>query len=57
MKQGKQAIINSINDSYLEKVEFEVQQHPIKESNTLLLTTAIFLQITGLILVLARDIG
>ncbi len=54
-EQAKQKIINDINDTYLEKVEIDSLQLPLKEQNSLLLTVAIFLQITGLILVLARD--
>lgn len=53
----RQSIISSINDTYLEKLEVESKQAPLKESNSLLFTIAIFLQLTGLILVLAKDIG
>lgn len=51
----KHRIIQSINDTYLEKLELESQQQPIRTRNSLLMTIAIFLQISGLILVLARD--
>ena len=53
---GKIGIIASINDSYLEKLEIENQKTPLQEKNALLFTIAIFLQVTGLILVLSRDI-
>lgn len=49
-------IIESINESYLEKLEIESQQIPLKEKNSLLFSISIFLQLTGLILVLSRDI-
>lgn len=49
-------IIASINDSYLEKLDIVNQQMPLREKNSLLFTISIFLQLTGLILVLSRDI-
>jgi hypothetical protein len=52
---AKNKIIKSINQTYLEKLEIEDKQLPLKEKNSFLLTIAIFLQVTGLILVLARD--
>ena len=51
-----QKIIASINDSYLEKLDIVNQQMPLREKNSLLFTISIFLQLTGLILVLSRDI-
>jgi hypothetical protein len=53
----RQSIISSINESYLEKLDIEGKQQPLKERNSLLFSIAIFLQLTGLILVLAKDIG
>lgn len=53
----KQKIINSINDTYLERIDKENQQLPLKKNNTLLFTISIFLQVLGLILVLAKDIN
>jgi hypothetical protein len=53
----KQSIISRINDTYLEKLEIESKQTPLKEKNSMLYSIAIFLQLTGLILVLAKDIG
>ena len=59
VEQASQALkvqlIQSINNTYLEKLELESQQQPIRKQNSLLMTVAIFLQISGLILVLARD--
>lgn len=54
--RAKQKIIAYINDSYLEKLEIENQQMPLKDKNSLLFTISIFLQLTGLILVLSKDI-
>lgn len=54
--QAKQKIIATINDIYLEKLEVEIRQMPLKEKNSLLFTISIFLQLTGLILVLSKDI-
>ena len=56
LKLARQKIINSINDTYLEKISIENKQSPLKQNNSLLLSIAIFLQVTGLILVLSRDI-
>jgi hypothetical protein len=53
----KQNIISRINDTYLEKLEIESKQAPLIERNSMLYSIAIFLQLTGLILVLAKDIG
>jgi hypothetical protein len=53
----RQNIISGINDTYLEKLDIEDKQQPLKQRNSLLLSIAIFLQLTGLILVLAKDIG
>jgi hypothetical protein len=51
----REKIVQSINDSYLEKLSVQQKTTPLKEKNALLGSIAIFLQITGLILVLARD--
>ncbi len=55
--QAKQKIIDSINNTYLRRLELDNQRHPVSEKNALLSTLAIFLQVTGLILVLSRDIN
>jgi hypothetical protein len=53
----RESIISSINQTYLEKLNIVDKQQTLKERNSLLFSIAIFLQLTGLILVLAKDIG
>ncbi len=53
----RQSIISSINQTYLEKLDIVDKKQPLNERNSLLFSIAIFLQLTGLILVLAKDIG
>jgi len=53
---AKNRIIETINQTWLEKLDVEERQLPLRDKNAFLLTLAIFLQVTGLILVLARDI-
>jgi hypothetical protein len=53
---AQQSIIESINNSYFESLELQEQKMPLEGDNSLLFTIAIFLQVTGLILVLARDL-
>lgn len=55
-EQIRRHLINSINDTYLDKLTLEKKQNPIRQSNARLYTVAIFLQVVGLILVLARDL-
>lgn len=55
-KLSAQKIIDSINNTYLEKIEIQEKQTPIETHNARLYSIAIFLQVSGLILVLARDI-
>ncbi len=50
-------IIDTINDTYLEKLDILQQVQPLQDRNALLLSFAIFLQLLGLILVLAKDIA
>ena len=49
-------IIESINDSYFEKLDLEDTKGPIEQGNARLFSIAIFLQVIGLILILARDL-
>jgi hypothetical protein len=49
-------IIESINDSYFEKLDLEATRSPIEQRNSQLFSIAIFLQVIGLILILARDL-
>lgn len=53
---AQQSIIESINNSYFEVLELQERKMPLEGDNSLLFTIAIFLQVTGLILVLARDL-
>ncbi len=53
---AQQSIIASINNSYFESLELQEQKMPLEGDNALLFSIAIFLQVIGLILVLARDL-
>lgn len=50
------AIVESINDTYFETIELHEARMPLESDNSRLFSIAIFLQVTGLILVLARDL-
>lgn len=54
---AQQTLINDINDQYFEKLELEASQKPLKDSNAILYSIAIFMQLIGLILVLSRDLA
>ena len=49
-------IIADINDTYFETLELQEAKQPLERANSRLFSIAIFLQVTGLILVLARDL-
>lgn len=49
-------IIETINASYFEILELQEAKMPLEGANSRLFSIAIFLQVTGLILVLARDL-
>jgi len=53
---AQKSIIESINDSYFESLELQERKMPLESNNARLFSIAIFLQVTGLILVLARDL-
>ena len=53
---AKKAINESINSTYFETLSLEEARIPLERSNARLFSIAIFLQVTGLILVLARDL-
>lgn len=53
---AQETIIESINDTYFEVIELQESRVPLERSNSRLFSIAIFLQVTGLILVLARDL-
>lgn len=50
------AIIESVNNTYLETLALHEARMPLESDNSRLFNIAIFLQVTGLILVLARDL-
>lgn len=50
------AIIESINDTYFETLALQDARMPLENDNSRLFSIAIFLQVIGLILVLARDL-
>ena len=56
-RQSQQKIITSINDTYFDILDLESQKAPVEKSNARLYSIAIFLQVIGLILVLARDLS
>ena len=49
-------IIESINNTYFETLELQEARMPLESDNSRLFSIAIFLQVIGLILVLARDL-
>ena len=53
---AQSAVIDSINNSYLETLDKQEAKMPLERANSRLYSIAIFLQVTGLILVLARDL-
>ncbi len=55
-RAAQRAIIESINDSYFESLELREARMPLERANSRLFSIAIFLQVVGLILVLARDL-
>ncbi len=55
--RARDELIDQINDTYLERLELERRIAPLEARNADLLSTALFLQLLGLILVLARDLA
>lgn len=53
---AQKTVIESINDTYFEIIELQEARVPLEGANSRLFSIAIFLQVTGLILVLARDL-
>jgi hypothetical protein len=53
---AQQTIIESINNTYFESLELRDARMPLERDNSRLYSIAIFLQVIGLILVLARDL-
>ena len=55
-ESAQTTIIESINNTYFERIELEDDKTPLERNNARLFSIAIFLQVIGLILVLARDL-
>ena len=55
-EQAKEQIISRIDDIYLDKIFLDKQKQPIASRNAALMSLALFLQLVGLILVLAKDL-
>ncbi len=53
---AQKSIIESINATYFETLELQEAKMPLENDNSRLFSIAIFLQVIGLILVLARDL-
>lgn len=53
---AQKSIIESINNTYFETIELQETKMPLVRDNSRLFSIAIFLQVIGLILVLARDL-
>jgi hypothetical protein len=53
---AQKSIIESINNTYFETLELQETKMPLVRDNSRLFSIAIFLQVIGLILVLARDL-
>lgn len=53
---AQENIIEDINDTYFETLSLQEAKAPLDRDNSRLFSIAIFLQVTGLILVLARDL-
>ena len=53
---AQDALIESINDTYFKTLGLQEAKLPLERANARLFSIAIFLQVTGLILVLARDL-
>jgi len=55
-RAAQKSIIESINNTYFETLELQEAKMPLLSDNSRLFSIAIFLQVIGLILVLARDL-
>ena len=55
-RAAQKSIIESINNTYFETIELQDTKMPLVRDNSRLFSIAIFLQVIGLILVLARDL-
>ena len=55
-RAAQKSIIESINNTYFETIELQETKTPLVRDNSRLFSIAIFLQVIGLILVMARDL-
>ncbi len=55
-ERARQQIIARIDEIYLDKIFLDKQKQPITSRNSTLMSLALFLQLSGLILVLAKDL-
>ena len=55
-ERAKRQIIARIDDIYLNEIFLDKQKQPIASRNSTLMSLALFLQLVGLILVLAKDL-
>ena len=53
---AQKSVIETINNTYFETIELQETKMPLVRDNSRLFSIAIFLQVIGLILVLARDL-
>lgn len=53
---AQRSVIESINNTYFESLELNESKMPLEKNNARLFSIAIFLQLIGLILVLAKDL-
>ncbi len=56
INSARRKILDDIDDIYLDRILLEKQQQPINNTNSRLMIIALFLQMFGLILVLAKDL-
>ncbi|MBL4762609.1 MAG: hypothetical protein JKY93_07925 [Gammaproteobacteria bacterium] len=57
LEAARSAMLDQIDDAYLEKIDLEKQKRPLNDKNSWLMSIALFLQLFGLILVLAKDLS
>ena len=54
---ARNTMLDQIDDAYLEKTSLEEKINPLNDKNSFLMSVALFLQLFGLILVLAKDLS
>lgn len=55
VQQIQKQIVDDIDDIYLDKLNLEKEKQSLTSANSTLMSVALFLQLMGLILILARD--